>query len=125
VIEHSSTVHRLIRKEPVMIRALACLAVVASLAIWSGAPSAAAGEGACMSRREQRLAIADGRAVTLAAAIRAARVTVRGRSGLEVVKVRLCREPEGLRYLLTVLSRDGKVTHLAVDATGGKLVEAR
>ncbi len=108
-----------------MIRALAALAVVAALVVLSGASPAAADEGACMSRREQRLAIANGRAVTLAAAMRAAHVTVRGRSGLEVVKVRLCRESEGLRYLLTVLSRDGKVTHLAVDATSGKLVDAR
>ena len=109
-----------------MIRTLTALAIVAPFIAGSGSPPAAAEEaGACMSRREQRLAIADGRAVTLAAAMHAARVTVRGRSGLEVVKVRLCREPEGLRYLLTVLSRDGKVTHLAVDATSGKLVEAR
>ena len=108
-----------------MIRTLATVAIVASLAVLSGTPPAAADEVACMSRREQRLAIANGRAVTLAAAMRAAHVTVRGRSGLEVVKVRVCRDPEGLRYLLTVLSRDGKVTHLAVDATSGKLVDAR
>ena len=108
-----------------MIRMLAASALVVSLGALSGPLPAAADEVACMSRREQRLAIADGRAVTLAAAMRAARVTGRGRSGLEVVKVRLCPESEGLRYLLTVLSRDGKVTHLAVDATSGKVVDAR
>jgi uncharacterized membrane protein YkoI len=86
---------------------------------------AAADEGACLSRRDQKAAIANSRAVTLATAMRAAHVTVRGRSGRELVKARLCREPEGLRYLLTVLSRDGKVSHLAVDATNGKLVDAR
>ena len=65
-----------------MTRTLTALAIVASLSAWSGAPPAAADEAAaCMSRREQRLAIADGRAVTLAAAMRSARVSVRGRSG--------------------------------------------
>jgi uncharacterized membrane protein YkoI len=108
-----------------MARTLVSLAIAALLAAWSGPLPAAADELACLSWREQRVAIASGRAITLAAAMRAAHVTVRGRSGREVVKARLCREPEGLRYLLTVLARDGKVTHLAVDATSGKLVDAR
>ena len=108
-----------------MARTLATLAIVAALIALSGSPPAAADEVACLSRREQKVAITTGRAVTLAAAMRAAHVTARGRSAREVVKARLCREPEGLRYLLTVLARDGKVTHLAVDATSGKLVDVR
>src|ERR1051325_2773662 len=74
----------------------------------------------CLSRAEQRQAIANGQAVTLGAAIHSARLSVRsrgGRAAREVVKARLCREPEGLRYVLTVLARDGKVTHTSVDAT--------
>ena len=45
----------------------------------------------------------------------------------EVVNARLCRREasKGLVYVLTVLSRDGKVTHTTVDATSGKVVEAR
>jgi uncharacterized membrane protein YkoI len=108
-----------------MARTLASLAISAVLTAWSGPLPAAADELACLTRREQKVAIANGRAVTLAAAMRAAHVTARGRSAREVVKARLCRAPEGLRYLLTVLARDGKVTHLAVDAGSGKLVDAR
>ena len=125
VIGHSSEVHGLIRKQPVMARTLASLAIAAMLTVLSGPLPAAADGTACLSRREQKIAIAKGRAVTLAAAMRAAHVTVRGRGAREVVKARLCRQPKGLRYLLTVLARDGKVTHLTVDAGSGKLVDAR
>ena len=108
-----------------MVRTLAALAVGIALSGLSASSPADADDVACLSRREQKVAIANGKAVTLAAAMRAAHVSARGRSAREVVKARLCREPEGLRYLLTVLSRDGKVTHLTVDATSGKLVDAR
>lgn len=107
-----------------MVRTLAALAIVV-LTVLSGPLPAPAEELGCLTRREQRVAIVNGRAVTLAAAMRAAHVTARGRGAREVVQARLCRQPEGLRYLLTVLARDGKVTHLAVDATSGKLVDAR
>ena len=80
---------------------------------------------ACLSKAEQRAALSSGQTVTLAAAIRSARGSVRGRGSREVVNARLCREPDGLFYLLTLLARDGKVTHTAVDATSGKVVEAR
>jgi uncharacterized membrane protein YkoI len=88
-------------------------------------PAAADDQLVCLSKDEQRAAISTGHAVTLAAAMRSARVSVRGRGGREVVKARLCREPDGLRYVLTVLARDGKVTHTTVDASSGKVVEAR
>jgi uncharacterized membrane protein YkoI len=80
---------------------------------------------ACLGKAEQRAAIANGQAVTLAAAIHSARGSVRGHGAREVVKARLCREPNGLVYVLTVLARNGKVTHTTVDATSGKVVEAR
>lgn len=108
-----------------MVRTLAILAIAAALTAVSWPLPAASEEVVCLSRREQRAAITGGRAVTLASAIRAAQATVRARGVREVVKARLCRDGESLRYLLTVLSRDGKVTHLTVDATSGKLVEAR
>ena len=85
----------------------------------------AAEHHACLSKAEQRAAISHGQAVTLAAAIRSARGSVRGRGAREVVKARLCREPNGLVYVLTLLARDGKVTHTTVDATSGKVVDAR
>ena len=74
----------------------------------------------CLSKSEQRAAISNGQAVTLAQAIRSAR----GRGSQEVVNAKLCRKEKGLVYLLTVLSRDGKVTHMTVDATSGKVVDA-
>ena len=83
------------------------------------------GRAVCLSKAEQRAALSGGQTVTLAAAIRSARGSVRGRGAREVVKARLCREQKGLVYLLTLLARDGKVTHTAVDATSGKVVDAR
>ena len=79
----------------------------------------------CLSKAEQRAALSSGQTVTLAAAIRSARGSVRGRGSREVVNARLCREQNGLVYLLTLLTRDGKVTHTAVDATSGKVVDLR
>ena len=108
-----------------MVKSLASL-IAPLLIAWSASVLAHADEmHACLSKEEQRVAISGGQAVTLAAAMRAARVSARGRTGREVVKARLCREPDGLRYVLTVLARDGKVTHTAVDATSGKVVDLR
>jgi uncharacterized membrane protein YkoI len=87
--------------------------------------AASAPERSCLTKAEQRAAISNGQAVTLATAIRSIRGSVRGRGAREVVRARLCREADGLVYVLTVLSRDGKVTHMNVDATSGKVVEAR
>ena len=61
----------------------------------------------------------------MGAAIRAARASVRGRGVREVVRAQLCREPNSLVYVLTMLARDGKVTHTIVDATSGKVVDTR
>jgi uncharacterized membrane protein YkoI len=94
-------------------------------AIVASAPAGADEQLACLTLQQQRAAISNGQAVTLATAIRSARGTIRGRTGREVVKARLCRDPQGLRYMLTLLARDGKVTHASVDATSGKLVDAR
>ena len=101
--------------------------VVAAVLIGLSAPAAAtaAEHHACLGKAEQRAAIAQGQAVTLGAAIRSARGSVRGRGAREVVRARLCREPNGLVYVLTVLARNGKVTHTTVDATSGRVVDAR
>jgi uncharacterized membrane protein YkoI len=104
-----------------MKRTLAILA----LTMWSTAAMAADDKLVCLSKAEQRAAISSGQAVTLATAIRSVRGSVRGRGTREVVRARLCRQEGKLVYLLTLLARDGKVTHMAVDATSGKVVEAR
>ena len=87
-------------------------------------PAGASPREVCLSKAEQRAAIASGQAVTLASAIRSAHLSVRGRGVGEVVNARLCRHPEGLRYVLTVLARDGRVTRATIDATSGKLMGA-
>jgi len=129
VMRRSSGIHRRIPKTVAMKRMLVLLALAATLTvpIFLSGPAVAAADDdqACLSKAEQRAALSSGQTVTLAAAIRSARGSVRGRGTREVVKARLCREEKGLVYLLTLLTRDGKVTHTAVDATSGKVVDLR
>ena len=106
-----------------MIRIPVIAAVLMGLSV--PAVATAAEHHVCLGKAEQRAAIAQGQAVTLGAAIRSARGSVRGRGAREVVRARLCREPNGLVYVLTVLARNGKVTHTTVDATSGRVVDAR
>jgi uncharacterized membrane protein YkoI len=106
-----------------MIRVLAIAAILTALSM--PAHAGADEERGCLGKAEQRAALSNGQTVTLAAAIRSVRGSVRGRGTREVVKARLCHERNGLVYLLTLLTRDGKVTHTAVDATSGKVVDAR
>ena len=107
-----------------MVRTLAIATILAILPVVA-AMAAENEPRACLSKAEQKAAISQSQAVTLAVAIRSARGSVRGRGAREVVGARLCREEKGLVYLLTLLARDGKVTHMAVDATSGKVVETR
>jgi uncharacterized membrane protein YkoI len=74
----------------------------------------------CLSREEQRAAVRGGQAVPLAVAIRTVRGHTRAR---QVVRAQLCREAKGLVYVLTVLARDGKVTHARVEASTGGLID--
>jgi uncharacterized membrane protein YkoI len=75
----------------------------------------------CLSQRERRALVESGSVVRLAAAMHA----VRGHVAGTLVRARLCRRPEGLVYLLTVLAHDGKVARLTVDAAKGTLVSGR
>jgi len=68
----------------------------------------------CLTRAEQRAAIAAGEAIPLAVA--------RQRANGELVRARLCRDSRRLIYLLTVLARDGKVRQVTVDATNGTVI---
>lgn len=105
-----------------MQRLLAMAVIGMALAAPATTHAQASRQRECLTTDQQRVAIASGQAVPLANAIRAVRgrgaVRVRG-SGREVVKARLCREPKGLVYMLTVLARDGKVTQATVDALTG------
>jgi len=89
--------------------------------VLGGLGSAAAGAEelrGCLSQDERRAVIAARKAVPLARAMH----VVKARIGGEVVKARLCRQESGgngLVYVLTVLSRNGKVTQARVDAADG------
>ncbi len=75
----------------------------------------------CLSQKERRALVDSGSVLRLAVAMHAVRSHVAG----TLVRARLCRRPEGLVYLLTVLAHDGKVARLTVDAAKGTLVSRR
>ena len=101
------------------------LALVALLLVVLGplsvAPAEAEPRMRCLTRDQQRTAITERRAVPVAAV----RKAVRARAPGEMVRARLCQEPERLIYLLTVLPRDGKVRRVIVDAKNGAVVSVR
>jgi uncharacterized membrane protein YkoI len=100
---------------------LALKFVAAAFVLASLTPASAAERLRCLSRNEQRAAIADGRAVPLATALRSLGNRARG----ELVRARLCQDDDRLVYQLTVLPRDGKVRRATVDASNGTVVGER
>jgi uncharacterized membrane protein YkoI len=80
------------------------------------AAGARAADADCLSKAERRAVLSSGKAISLAQAIRA----VKPPQG-EVVGARLCKGGTGYVYLLTLLSRDGKVRLVTVDAVSGRL----
>jgi uncharacterized membrane protein YkoI len=97
------------------------LGVAAALLLAWLSPVLAQEQTHCLTREQQRAAIAEGWAVPLAAALRALKPRFSG----EVVRARLCQEPDRLIYMLTVLARDGKVKRATVDAATGAIVGER
>jgi hypothetical protein len=81
---------------------------------------AAPGEG-CFNRQEQRGFVFSGRAIRLGFALRA----IRAQDGDELLRAELCRNSSGLVYVLTILSRSGKVSRAVVDARTGAVVKDR
>ncbi len=75
----------------------------------------------CLSKAEQRAAVASQQALPLARVIKLRR---RGNRS-ELVRARLCRHGEGLVYVLTLLRRSGKVSRVTVDAANGELISRR
>ena len=82
--------------------------------------AAAEDRPSCLTRAEQRAAIAAGEAIPLAVARRMLRQRLGGE--LVLVRARLCHDSGKLIYLLTVLTRDGKVQRVTVDATNGTVI---
>jgi hypothetical protein len=103
-----------LKSVPMLALALACALVALLLT-----PAVAQERPRCLTRAEQRAAIASGEAIPLATA----RQMLRQRMGGELVRARLCHEANNrLIYLLTVLPRDGKVRRVTVDATNGTII---
>jgi uncharacterized membrane protein YkoI len=76
---------------------------------------------ACLSKAEQRAAVASHKAIPLAKALEA---RTRVRHG-DVVRAQLCQDGDKLVYVLTLLGRSGKVITATVDAASGEPVSAR
>jgi uncharacterized membrane protein YkoI len=76
---------------------------------------------ACLTKAEQRAAVASHRAISLAQAIGSLRK--HRKKKFEVVRARLCRRGDGLAYVLTLLAPSGKVTRATVDAANGELIK--
>ena len=88
----------------------------------SSAQAADIPQHACLTKAEQRAAVASHKAIPLAQALKAPRP--RARHG-EVVRARLCRNGDNLIYMLTLLGRSGKVFTATVDAVTGETVSVR
>lgn len=86
-------------------------------------PSAAFGYAGerCLSLADGRRLLQSASAVSLGAAVAAARASSPG----EIVDYKVCQAQTGFSYVLTVLGRDGRITRARVDALSGKLLSAR
>jgi uncharacterized membrane protein YkoI len=78
--------------------------------------------GACLTRAEQRAAVAANKAISLAQAIKLLR---EHRQYSEVVRARLCQHDQKLVYVLTLLGRSGKVVTATIDAVNGEYHASR
>lgn len=92
------------------------------LALFAAAPLAAAGaETSCLSAEEMRLAVRDGQVIPAVKATRVARDAAQG----EVLRVRLCRDEARLVYHVTTLAHDGRVAHVTIEGSSGKVSHVR
>ena len=89
-----------------------CWPAVAAPALAAEAP-----ERTCLTKAEQRTAVAARKAIPLAQAIKSLRD--QGQRA-DVVRARLCRRNEALVYVLTLLGSSGKVSSATVDAANGE-----
>lgn len=75
----------------------------------------------CFNRQEQRMAVNQGLAIRLGAALR----SINARDGDELLRAELCRNKTGFVYVLTLLSRNGKVSRAIIDARSGAVIKDR
>jgi hypothetical protein len=78
-------------------------------------------ENECFNRQEQRMAVHQGLAIRLGVALR----SISARNGDELLRAELCRNKTGFVYVLTLLSRNGKVSRAIVDARSGAVIKDR
>jgi uncharacterized membrane protein YkoI len=100
-----------------IILALGLLAAPVNFAAAAGPP-----HRHCLTKAEQRAAVASHKAISLGRAIRSAHK--HGRHS-ETLRARLCHRRGRLVYLLTLLTRNGKVLRVTVDAANGAIVGRR
>jgi uncharacterized membrane protein YkoI len=98
--------------------ALRTLAFAVLLAFVPTDESRAAEPIQCLAADQVQAAVATHQAIPLGRAMHHAK----SRFGGEIVRAQLCRRPNGLVYVLTVLARDGKVTRAIIDAASGKML---
>ena len=79
-------------------------------------------QNACLTKSEQRTAVADRKAISLAQAVKSLRE--HGHRA-ELVRAKLCHHGDNLAYMLTLLARSGKVIVATVDATTGDVSNDR
>jgi hypothetical protein len=102
---------------------------LAAMTVSLGPLSAAAADRharACLTKAEQRAAVAAHRAIPLGQV--RSNLHLGGRKGArsgDIISARLCTGQHGLVYVLTVLARNGKVSRVTVDAATGAVVRGR
>jgi uncharacterized membrane protein YkoI len=101
-----------------LIAAVLLLVVLGTPVMAADAPYA----GSCLTKAEQRAAVAGNQAISMAQAIKSLR---EHRKHSEVVRAQLCRHDDKLVYVLTLLGRSGKVVDATVDAVNGEFHTGR
>jgi hypothetical protein len=100
-----------------LLRILSLFGLLAGSLVALPAFAAIPPEHGCLTKAEQRAAVAANKAISLVQAIKLLRN--RGHRA-EVVRARLCRHDETLVYVLTLLGHSGKVTSVSIDAGNGE-----
>ena len=98
-----------------------CIAVLLG-ALTGPAGAAEVSQHACLSKAEQRAAVAERKAISLAQAVKSLR---EHGHWAELVRARLCHRGDTLTYMLTLLPRSGKVIVATVDAATGDIINGR
>ncbi len=100
-----------------LLPALSILCLLAGAFLAPPASAAIPPEHSCLTKAEQRAAVAANKAISLAQAIKSLR---NHGHRAEVVRARLCRHDETLVYVLTLLGHSGKVISVNIDAGTGE-----